>query len=124
MYGKGTAKACRKHVQKLNMIQGERERSGGGEGGGGVNHPPCDYASTFTTQNARTEEKVGWLDNFAALGDYAAVHFCFQLGHPVVLAGNRKSKWTTFTEPHKDEVCTMNGIVLQLCVTPCIINSG
>ena len=49
VYGKGTGKACRKHVQKLNMLQGEREKK---EESGGGNHPPCDYANTFTAQSA------------------------------------------------------------------------
>lgn len=44
-YGKGTARACRMHVQKLNMARGTRERSEGG-----TSHPPCDYANTFTAQ--------------------------------------------------------------------------
>lgn len=53
IYGKGTGKACRKHVQKLNMLQGEREKR---EERGGGNHPPCDYASTFTAQSVGTRE--------------------------------------------------------------------
>ena len=51
MYGKGTGKDCRKYVQKLNMIQGEKERSGGGS------HPPCDYARAFTVQSAQKKER-------------------------------------------------------------------
>jgi hypothetical protein len=30
---------------------------------------------------------------------------CPQVKHPVVLADTRKSKWTTYTDPPKDEVC-------------------
>lgn len=103
IYGKGAAKACRKHVQKLNMIQGERERRREERGDHhtpsdheeegekedrreeGGNHPPCDYANAFTTQTVGTVET--------------------QVEHPVVLGDTRrsKSKWTTFIEPHKDE---------------------
>lgn len=53
VYGKGSGKECRKHVQKLNMVQGEREKR---EGKGGASHPPCDYANTFTTQSTGAKE--------------------------------------------------------------------
>ena len=53
MYGKGTGKDCRKYVQKLNMIQGEKEK----ERSGGGSHPPCDYARAFTVQSAQKKER-------------------------------------------------------------------
>lgn len=50
-YGKGTARDCRRHVQKLNMARGEKEK-----GGLRGSHPPRDYAHAFTTQNGRKKE--------------------------------------------------------------------
>ena len=55
MYGKGTGKDCRKYVQKLNMIQGEKEKEKERSGGG--SHPPCDYARAFTVQSAQKKER-------------------------------------------------------------------
>lgn len=55
-YGKGTARECGKHVKKLNMVRGERER--GMSGGVRGSHPPHDYASTFTTDRKETLDKV------------------------------------------------------------------
>ncbi len=56
-YGKGTGKDCRRHVQKLNMIRAKREK----EDGRSEQHPPQDYASTFTTHegdDAETPDQV------------------------------------------------------------------
>ena len=71
MYGKGKAADCRKHVQKLNMMRGEKEQA---EIHAHLssnhppeihahlssNHPPEDYASTFTVEDEQTtgEENV------------------------------------------------------------------
>lgn len=59
MYGKGKAADCRKHVQKLNMMRGEKEQAEI-HAHLSSNHPPEDYASTFTVedQQAIGEEKV------------------------------------------------------------------
>ncbi len=56
MYGKGKAGDCRKHVQKLNMMRGEREQD---EGVTllGSQHPPEDYASTFSLDEAGRGDK-------------------------------------------------------------------
>lgn len=57
VYLKGAGKECRKYVQKLNMARGLAERGKSKDVGG--NHPPCDYANTFTTQDgSRTETQA------------------------------------------------------------------
>lgn len=50
-YGRGKASDCRKHVQKLNMLRGEGEREIGTTLLGSQ-HPPEDYASTFSLDEA------------------------------------------------------------------------
>ncbi len=58
MYGRGKAGDCRKHVQKLNMMRGERDQNEG------VTllcsqHPPEDYASTFSLdETGRGDNRV------------------------------------------------------------------
>lgn len=54
VYLKGTGKECRKCVQKLNTARGFAERDKSRDVGG--NHPPCDYADTFTTQDGSNME--------------------------------------------------------------------
>ena len=61
VYGKGKAADCRKHVQKLNMMRGERDHIDVHTLLSTSNHPPEDYASTFTPLNeagSRGEETV------------------------------------------------------------------
>lgn len=55
-YGKGNAADCRRHVQKLNMLKGEKEQLENEQIQS--NHPPEDYADTFTTQDKQLEEIV------------------------------------------------------------------
>ena len=54
VYGKGVAKDCRKHVQKLNMLRGEKER----EESTGKQHPPQDYADTFTSRDSSSQPEL------------------------------------------------------------------
>lgn len=97
------------HVQKLNMARGTRERSEGG-----TSHPPCDYANTFTAQE---DDKKDPRDNLVKeevtllctpflciLLPLPPWFLLLQTNHPVVLADAKRSKWTTFIEPPKDEV--------------------
>ena len=51
VYGKGLAADCRKHVQKLNLMRADIEQNEIAQLQN--NHPPEDYASTFTTEDTR-----------------------------------------------------------------------
>ena len=57
-YGKGTAADCRRHVQKLNMMRGEKEQLENEQVQSTCSHPPEDYADTFTAQDKQPEEIV------------------------------------------------------------------
>lgn len=57
-YGKGTAADCRRHVQKLNMMRGEKEQLENEQVQSSCSHPPEDYADTFTAQDKQPEEIV------------------------------------------------------------------
>lgn len=101
-YGKGSARECGKHVKKLNMVRGERERAA--SDGVRGSHPPHDYANTFTTGRKEAMDQVR--SSVALLNPitFDLPPCSLQMEHPVVLADRKKSKWTTFLEPSKDEV--------------------
>ena len=60
-YGKGSAADCRRHVQKLNMLRGEREQMENEQIQS--SHPPNDYADAFTTQDKQLDEIVSLESN-------------------------------------------------------------
>ncbi len=69
-YGRGKASDCRKHVQKLNMLRGEKERDIGATLLGNQ-HPPEDYASTFSLDEAgRRDTKVSTYNAYS----YTHIH--------------------------------------------------
>ncbi len=97
------------------MERGERERSTERERREGVreSYPPCDYANTFNTQNHSAKDaqtimvrSLGERQRGKILLSPSFTHTHIHTPqHPVVLAG-KKSKWTAFIEPPKDEdVC-------------------
>ena len=53
-YGKGTGKDCRRHVQKLNMLRSAKNKEADSNYCN-EQHPPQDYASTFTAQEGDTD---------------------------------------------------------------------
>lgn len=74
VYGKGKAADCRKHVQKLNMMRGEREQADI-HARLSSNHPPEDYASTFTINQCSTAEET--VSELASLYQCSSVHLVF-----------------------------------------------